>query len=81
MDTGKHAVQEIKKLPSPKASHTPENKIKQYKILHANTMVQTMGNTHLDLRYYARLHDTIHCGINQHDRVMLNLLATTILAQ
>ena len=37
---------------------------KQSKILHANTMVQNMGNTHLDIRDYARLHITIHCGPN-----------------
>ena len=30
------------------------------KVLHSNTMVQIMGNTHLDLRVYARIHGTIH---------------------
>ena len=44
-------------------------------------MVQTMGNTHLDLRDYARLHATIHCGPNQHDNVMRNPLITTIITQ
>ena len=44
-------------------------------------MVQTMGNTHLDLRDYERIHTTIHCGPNQHDNVMHNLLITTILTQ
>ena len=37
---------------------------KRYNILHTSTMVQTMGHTHLDLRYYARLHTTIPCGPN-----------------
>ena len=44
-------------------------------------MVQTMGNTHLDLRYYARLHTTIHCGPNQQDNVIHDPLVTTILTQ
>ena len=44
-------------------------------------MVKTMGNTHLDLREYARLHATIHCGPNQHDNVMRNPLITTILTK
>ena len=44
-------------------------------------MVQTMGNTHLDLRDYARIHTTIHCGKNQHNNVMRNLLITMILTQ
>ena len=39
---------------------TINNKVKRSKIQHANSMVQTMENTHLDLRYYARLHATIH---------------------
>ena len=50
-------------------------------ILNDNTMVKTMGNTHLDLRDYARLHVIIHCGTNQHDNVMRNSLITTILTQ
>ena len=44
-------------------------------------MVQTMGNTHLDLRDYARLHGTIHCRPNQHDNVMHNPMVTTIPTQ
>ena len=44
-------------------------------------MVQTMGNTHLDLGDYARLHATIHCGPNQHDNVMRNQQITMILTQ
>ena len=52
---------------------------KRYKVLHANVMVQTMGNTHLDLRYYSRIHATIHCRPSQHDNVMRNPLITTIL--
>ena len=51
------------------------------KILYANAMVKTMGNTHLYLREYTRLHVTIHCGPNQHDNVMRNPLITTILTQ
>ena len=47
--------------------------------MHAKVMVQTMGNTHLDLRDYKWIHATIHCGPNQHDNVMHNLLRTTIL--
>ena len=54
---------------------------KRSKILHASTMVQTMGNTHLDLRYYALLHATIHCGPNRQDNLMRNPLVTTILTQ
>ena len=54
---------------------------KKSKILHANAMVQTMGNTHLDLREYARLHGTIHCGPNKHDNMMRNPLITMILTQ
>ena len=44
-------------------------------------MVQYMANTHLDLRDYARIHATIHCGPSQHDNVMRNPLITTILTQ
>ena len=50
-------------------------------ILHANAMVKTMGNAHLDPREYARLHTTIHCGPNQRDNVMRNPLITMILTQ
>ena len=65
----------------PKLLIHPTISIKRLKILHANVMVQTMGNTHLDLRDYARLHTTIHCGPNQHDNVMRNPVVTTILTQ
>ena len=44
-------------------------------------MVQTMGNTHIDLRAYTCLYATIHSGPNQHDNVMRNPLITTILTQ
>ena len=44
-------------------------------------MVQTMGNTHLNLRDYSRIHANIHCGPNQHNTVMRNPLITTILTQ
>ena len=44
-------------------------------------MVQTIGNTQLNLREYARLRATIHCGTNQHKNVMRNPLVTTILTQ
>ena len=44
-------------------------------------MVQTMGNTHLDLRDYACIHATIHCGPNQHYNMMRNPLITTIINQ
>ena len=54
---------------------------KQYNILHASTMVQTMGNTHLDLRDYTILHATIHCGPNRQENVMHNPLVTAILTQ
>ena len=40
-----------------------------------------MGNNHLDLRDYARLQVTIHCGPNQQDKVMSNPLIITILTQ
>ena len=60
---------------------TINNEVKQSKIHHANTMAQTMGNTHLDLRYYARLHATIHCRSSQQYNVMCNPLVTTILTQ
>ena len=65
--------QKLRKHPTINSKHT--------KILHANAMVQTMGNAHLDLRDYARIHTTIHCGTNQHDNVMRNLLLTTIITQ
>ena len=65
----------------PKLDIHPEINSKRSKILHANIMVQTMGNTHLDLRYYTRLHAKIHCGPNQHHNVMRNPLVTTILTQ
>ena len=55
--------------------------MKRSKILHANTMAQTMGNPHLNLRDYAPLHATIHCGPNQHENVICNPLITTILTQ
>ena len=54
---------------------------KRSKILHANAMVKTMGNTNLDLRDYSRLHVTIHSGPNQHNNGMRNPLITTILTQ
>ena len=40
-----------------------------------------MGNTHICLRDYARIHATIQCGPNQHDNEMCNSLITTILTQ
>ena len=40
-----------------------------------------MGNTHLNLRDYTRIHATIHCGPIQHNNVMHNPLITTILTQ
>ena len=39
---------------------TINNEVKRSKIQHANTMVQTMGKTHLDLWDYERPHTTIH---------------------
>ena len=65
----------------PKLHIHPKITKKPSKILHANAMVQTMGNTHLDLREYAWIHATIHCGPNQHDNVMRNPLITTIITQ
>ena len=59
----------------------PEINNKRFKVLHANAMVQTIGNTHLDLRYYARLHSTIHCRPNRQDNMMRNPLVKTILTQ
>ena len=44
-------------------------------------MVHTMGNTHLDLREYSRLHATIHCGPNRQHNVMRDPLVTTIITQ
>ena len=44
-------------------------------------MVQTMGNTHLDLRYYVLLHAKIYCGPNRQHNVMLDPLVTTNLTQ
>ena len=52
---------------------------KRSDILHANTVVHTMGNTHLDLRDYARLHVTIHCGSDRQENLMRNPLVTKIL--
>ena len=63
----------------PKLRIHPIINSKRSKIMHAKVMVQTMGNTHLDLRDYKWIHATIHCGPNQHDNVMRNLLRTTIL--
>ena len=40
-----------------------------------------MGNTHLALRDYARLHSKIHSGPNLHDNIMRKPLVTTILNQ
>ena len=65
----------------PKLRIHPKINSKQPKFLHANAIVQTMGNTHLNLRDYARLHLTIHYGPNQHDNVMSNPMVTTILTQ
>ena len=67
-------------LPPKLHIHLPINS-KRSKVLHANEMVQTMGNTHLDLRDYAWIHATIHCGPNQNNSVMRNPLITTILTQ
>ena len=65
----------------PKLRIHPTINSKRSKIMHANTMVQTMGNTHLDLRDHAWIHTTIHCGPNQHDNVIRNPLITTIITQ
>ena len=65
----------------PKVCIHPTINSKRPKIMHANAMVQTMGNTHLYLRDYARIHATIHCGPNQNDNVMCNPLVTTIITQ
>ena len=65
----------------PKLRIHPTINSKCSKIMHSNVMVQNMGNTHLDLRYYMRIHVTIQCGPNEHDNVMRNPLITTILAQ
>ena len=65
--------------PKLRIHHTINSKIS--KILHTNAMVQTMGNTHLNLRDYTRIHTTIHCGPNQHDNFMHNPLITMILTQ
>ena len=51
----------------PKLRIHPKISSKCLKILHANAMVQTMGNTHIDLRAYACLYATIHSGPKQHD--------------
>ena len=40
-----------------------------------------MGNTHLDIRYYALLHVTIHCRTSPQYNVMRNPLVTAILTQ
>ena len=42
---------------------------KRSKVLHANVMVQTINNTHLDLRDYEQIHATIHCGTSQYDNI------------
>ena len=60
---------------------TINSEAKRSKILHANIMVQTMVNTHLDISDSARLHVTIHCGTNRQDIVMRNPLVTKILTQ
>ena len=60
---------------------TINSEAKRSKILHANIMVQTMGNTHLDISDSARLHVKIHCGTNRQDIVMRNPLVTKILTQ
>ena len=65
----------------PKLHIHPTINSKWSKVLHANAMVQTMGNNHLDLRDYARLHLTIHCKLNQNDNVMRNPMVTTIPTQ
>ena len=65
----------------PKLCIHPTINSKQSKVLHTNAMVQPMGNTHLDLRDYAQIHATIHCGTNQYNNVMRNPLITTILTQ
>ena len=60
---------------------TTNNEVERSKIHHSNMMVQTMGNTYLDMRDYARLHSTIHCGPNLKHNVMSNTLVTTVLTQ
>ena len=65
----------------PKLRIHPSINSKRLKILHANAMVQTMGNTRLHLRDYALLHVNIHCGPKKHDNVMRNLMITMILTQ
>ena len=63
---------------NPKLRIHPIINSKQSTVLHNNAMVQTMGNTHLDLIDYARLNSTIHCRPNRHDNMMRNPLVTTI---
>ena len=65
----------------PKLHIHPKISSKSSKILHANSMVQTMGNTYLDLWDNARLHATIHCGPNQHENVMRNPLINNLITQ
>ena len=65
----------------PKLRIHPTINSKRSKVLHANAMVQNMGNTHLDLGDYVRIHANVHCGPSQHENVMRNPLITTILTQ
>ena len=65
----------------PKLRIHPKINSRRSKIMHSNTMVQTMGRTHLDLREYTRIHAAIHCGPNQHDNMIHNPLTTTIITQ
>ena len=76
--TNMRAIKRKSDLP-PKLHIHPTINSKRSKVLHSNVMVQTMGNTFLDLRDYARLHLTIYYVPDQHENVMRNPLVTTIL--
>ena len=65
----------------PKLRIHPKINSKQPKFLHANAIVQTMGNTHLNPRDYACMYSKIHCRPNRQDNMMRNPLVKTILTQ
>ena len=81
IDTGKMRDRKLKSDLPPKLRIHPTINSKRSKILHDNTMVQTMGNTHLNLRFYIRIRATIHYGPSRQDNVMRKPLVTTILTQ
>ena len=53
------------------------NEAKIAKVDNSNIMVQPLGSTNLDLKYYAQLHATIHFQLGHQGNIIQDLLVFT----